>query len=208
MQNGMGCPRSNFTEKTRAVLVLLLTVSMAAPVKAAAGRSCNFDQTVQVVTENGSSVSGHGTLDVDKDELEVVVRARNLTPGVAYTTWFIYFDDPSQCIVPNQCAPPDLTTPADNPTGVFGRMDSSVAGPSGRLTFRGTFRHFHMSPGSAVHVALFAHGTVSTDNRERARQLLTPENPGLGAPGLGVGTQKGFLVAGTMFDISDRTSCK
>ncbi len=85
-------------------------------------------------------------------------------------------------------------------------MDSAVAGASGRLTFKGTLRDFQVSAGSAVHIALFAHGTVNTtDNHARAQQLLTPETPALGSPGLGLGTQKGFLVAATMFDIA---SCK
>jgi hypothetical protein len=168
-----------------------------------AAKECNTDQTQQVVSQNGSSVSGHGTLVIDKEGADVRVVAKNLTPGVAYTAWFIYFNDTSQCLVPFQCGPPDLTTPLNNPTGVFGRMDAGVAGANGQLTFRGALRDFQVVAGSAVHVALFAHGPANTtDGRERARQLLTPEAPALGAPGLGVGTQNGFLVAATMFDIS------
>jgi hypothetical protein len=85
-------------------------------------------------------------------------------------------------------------------------MDGGVAPANGRLTFNGMVRNLRVSAGSAVHIALFAHGPASTtDNRELARQLLTPQAPGLGAPGLGLVTQKGFLVAGIVFDID---SCK
>ena len=182
-----------------ALLGLLLATSTP---RIMAADECNADQRQQVVAQNGSSVSGHGTLDIDNEEVHVLVRAKNLTPGVAYTTWFVYFDNTAQCLVPHQCAPPDLTMPAANPAGVFGRMDSAVAGSNGELTFKGTFRDFRVSAGSAIHIALFAHGPVSAeDNQERARQLLTPENPGLGAPGLGLGAQKGFLVGAVMFDI-------
>jgi hypothetical protein len=85
-------------------------------------------------------------------------------------------------------------------------MDSGVAGANGQVTFKGMLRDFHVSAGSAVHVALFVHGPANTtDNRVRAQQLLTPQAPALGAPGLGVGTQAGFLVAFAKFDIA---SCK
>jgi hypothetical protein len=92
--------------------------------------------------------------------------------------------------------------PAGNPAGVFGRMDAGVAGPNGELTFQAGLRDFEVSPGSAVHLISFTHGPVSTtDLQERARQLLTPENPVLGASGLGVGTEKGFLAGFVKFDI-------
>jgi hypothetical protein len=85
-------------------------------------------------------------------------------------------------------------------------MDAGVADPNGELTFQATLRDFEVSQGSAVQLILFTHGPVSTtDLQERARQLLTPENPVLGAPGLGVGTQKGFLIGFIKFDIA---SCK
>ena len=85
-------------------------------------------------------------------------------------------------------------------------MDSAVAGDNGQLTFKGTLRDFHVSAGSSVHIAVYAHGPVDlTNNLARARRLLTPESPSLGAPGLGVGAQKGFLVAGVVFEIG---SCK
>jgi hypothetical protein len=183
---------------------VLLLGMFTLPSHLLADDSCGAAQTQPVGAENGSTVSGRGTLVVNDEEVEVSIRAENLTPGVAYTAWFIYFDNTGQCIIPRQCGGPDLTSPATNPTGVFGRMDSGVAGDNGKLTFKGSIRDFHVSAGSAIHVALFAHGPANTtDNRERARQLLTPQAPGLGAPGLGLVTQKGFLVAGAMFDIDD-----
>jgi hypothetical protein len=41
-------------------------------------------------------------------------------------------------------------------------MDGAVAGANGQLTFKERLRDFHVSAGSAVHVALFAHGPDST----------------------------------------------
>ena len=187
-----------------AVLIILLLATSGR--KIMASDECGTDQRQPVLPRNGSSVSGHATLVVNDDGADVVIRAENLTPGVAYTAWFLYFDSTEQCLVPHQCGNADLTVPAGNPAGVLGRMDSAVSGSNGRLTFKGALRDFHVSAGSSVHIALYAHGPVnSTDNQARARQLLTPESPALGAPGLGIGTAKGLLTGGAVFDID---SCK
>ena len=189
-----------------AVAALLASVMAASSSKLMAANQCRTRQIQPFAPQNGSSVSGAGVLAVNKNGTNVLMQADNLTPGVAYTVWFAYVDKRANCLTPNQCVPADLFMPADNPAGVFGRMDAGVAGPDGELTFQAVLRDFEVSPGSAVHLILFTHGPVSTtDLQERARQLLTPENPVLGAPGLGVGTEKGFLVGFIRFDID---SCK
>jgi len=180
-------------------------LSTATPKLMAANR-CKTKEVQAVVPQNGSSVSGGALLVVNKGGAHVLIQAENLTPGNAYTVWFVYFDDTSKCVTPNHCADVDLTMPAGAPEGVFGRMASAIAGPDGELTFQATLPDFEVSAGSAVHLALFSHGPANTtDLQERARQLLTPEAPALGEPGLGVGTQKGFLVGLAIFDIG---SCK
>jgi hypothetical protein len=188
---------------TAALLGFLLSTTTP---KLMAANRCKTKQVQAVEPLNGSSVSGGALLVVNKGGAHVLMQAENLTPGNAYTVWFVYFDDASKCVTPNHCAPVDLTTPAGAPEGVFGRMASAIAGPDGELTFQATLPDFEVSAGSAVHLALFSHGPANmTDLQERARQLLTPENPALGEPGLGLGTQKGFLVGAAMFDIS---SCR
>ena len=193
---------------TQAISIAAMTVLLMAALGSdlMAQGQCSTDQSQPVLPRNGSSVSGHGILVVNHEGADVVIRAENLTPGVAYTTFFLYFDNTAQCVVPYQCANADLSTPAGNPAGVLGRLDSAVSGDNGQLTFKGTLRDFHVSAGSSVHIAVYAHGPVDlTNNQARARQLLTPESPSLGAPGLGVGAAKGSLVAGAVFDIG---SCK
>jgi hypothetical protein len=195
--------QSTSTIAISALIGLLLAIS--AP-RVMAANECGADQSQPVLPRNGSSISGHGTLVVNNEGADVVIRVEDLTPGVAYTSWFLYFDKTAECLVAYQCGNSDLTMPSNNPAGVLGRMDSAVAGANGRLPFKGRLRDFQVSAGSSVHIALYAHGPVNeTDNLARAKQLLTPETPALGAPGLGVGAQHGFLVAGTVFDIG---SCK
>jgi hypothetical protein len=97
-----------------------------------AADECTTNQSQPVIAENGSSVSGHGTLVISDVGADVVIRAENLTPGVAYTAWFVYFNNTAQCLVPHQCGSADLIMPPSDPAGVVGRMDSAVAGANGK----------------------------------------------------------------------------
>ncbi len=125
----------------------------------------------------------------------------NLAVGGAYTAWFVYFDQAAVCN-PRPCTPADAI--GDNPLGVLGRMDSLIADASGNGAFTGDVRGLKLSSGSEVHLPIFGHGRANTDdNHLLARQLLTPELPMLGAPGLGVpvATSRGGPVAEAMFEI-------
>ena len=165
-----------------------------------------------VMQEGGSGMAGKARLCFNADGVRVRMSVHNLIPGRAYTVWFVYFDDPTKCITApgtaNPCGPPDLIKPVPSatdpnaaPAGVFGRMDSAVADEDGEARFAAYLQDFHLSPGSHVHLGIFAHDPASDNNQVRARQLLTPENPRLGFPGLGLSTQKGFLAGAAMFHI-------
>jgi hypothetical protein len=80
-------------------------------------------------------------------------------------------------------------------------MDSAVADEDGEAKFSALLQDFQVSPGSHVHLGIFVHDPASNNNQVRARQLLTPENPRLGFPGLGLTTQKGFLAGAAIFHI-------
>src|SRR5215510_2312510 len=75
------------------------------------------------------------------------IEASDLQPGYAYTVWFLYWDDPSQCETPGMCG-----SPADNagPKAlvVFGRFDSAVAPADGEEDFEGRVRGLRLSSGS------------------------------------------------------------
>jgi hypothetical protein len=138
-----------------------------------------------------SGITGSSELCIDRNHASVSQRTENQIPAHAYTTWFAYIDDPAKCGhydggTPGECADPDAVLPADNPTIVFGRMDGAIVGANGRLHFTGNFNDLRFSHGSTVWIIMFDHGPASTnDNRFLARQLLTPQLPVLGAPGLG-----------------------
>ena len=106
----------------------------------------------------------------------------NLTVGEAYTAWFVYFDQPSTCKT-QPCTGADLG--GDDPAGIISRLEV-IAKNTGWAYFSGKIRDLKLSSKSVVWVAIFGHGPASSgDNKRLGQQLLTPQAPGLGAPGLG-----------------------
>lgn len=132
---------------------------------------CQHDAVIPLA----EGVEGLAVLCENKRGVRAHLGVRHLTPGLPYTVWWIYFDDPQLCEVPGACG--DIDFMGENPLGVFGRMDSTVARKHGREWFSGRIGGFEPSPGSQIWYVLFAHEPVDTeDGRHRARQLLTPED--------------------------------
>lgn len=139
---------------------------------------------VQLTPLTSSDVPGHAEICFGDDGVTAFLRAAKLVRAEAYTVWFSYIDRPQDCQTPG-CSPGDFA--GENPAIAFGRMDSAVAGHRGTLLFTGSVRGLRVSPGSMIWLVLFNHGPASTsDGRFLARQLLTPQDPGLGTPGSGV----------------------
>lgn len=161
----------------------------------------------------GNDLSGRGTVCATPLGLWSTMRVRGLAAGSAYTVWWVYIDDPDSCVnfpltpenapVPfdepvgyaGRCGLADFfteDTDADgntflNPLAVLGRMDGVVAGSRRYTRFAGDMRSFKPSSGSQIWLLIFGHGPADdTDKRQLARQLLTPEDPGAGAPHLGI----------------------
>jgi hypothetical protein len=178
--------RSLRISRLACLFVGLLTLSFVP--RAAA----DCDQLLKApVSPHGSAVQGSAELCIDEGLVRATMHTENLTPGDAYTIWFAYIDDPTKCGnysggKSGVCQDQDFFLPAENPAGVFGRMDGTIAGKNGRARFTGSFRDLRFSHGAVVLLIMFGHGPANgTDNRYLARQLLTPQLPLLGAPGLG-----------------------
>ena len=186
-----------------AITVLALLVLHPSLSVADDGSGCDEGIALQtsLVTLNNSGVTGSAKVCISASGVHTRITAQNLTPGNPYTVWFVYFDNPQHCLIPGHCTPGDTTTPLADPEGVLGRYDSIVASGS-----QGTFSgHIGLIPssGSEIHMPIFAHGSLSSDGHIRARQLLTPQDPSLGAPGLGTSSdgKKGSPVAVAVFTI-------
>ena len=198
------------------VSVLFVSMLQLVPVSAAHasggwGWNCESEAVTSFWEEDilGNELTGRGTVCATHLGLWSTISVKGLTPGNAYTVWWVYIDDPASCAnfplpspeaIPfpepeNYAGPcgfadfftPDATGEFLNPLAVYGRMDSVVASNKRRTRFAGDLRSFTPSPGSQVWMLIFGHGPADqTDKRQLARQLLTPEDPGSGAPHLGI----------------------
>jgi hypothetical protein len=178
------------------VLLLLLSLGLLSFLPDAAADDVDGCKKESIVALGDPPIQGNAFLCIDPHGVRAELRVRALTPGDAHTVWFFYIDDPSQCATPGQCAPGDAAPPGQcegpldlrgfNPVEVIGRLDSAVAPHNGKVTFAGRVGGLRLSSGSQVWLFIGAHGEANAkDNLARARQLLTPEDPGLGAPQLG-----------------------
>ena len=163
----------------------------------------------------GPNVTGTGKLCVLPGGLKGQIKLDNLDPGMAYTVWWTYFDDPGLCIGDttgtggasltgevSECEIGDFQ--GVKPLGIFGRMASGVAPWTGKLNLRGELGGMQPSAGSEVWLWLFWHVPAAPgDGDALARQLLTPEDPNAGAPHLGnfVDGPRGFPAATIVFTV-------
>jgi hypothetical protein len=136
------------------------------------------------------AITGNGFVCPGRDGVSARLEARGLTPGNAYTLWFIYVPDGAACAADlAACFGANGTGGDQNavPTEAFGRLTDVVAPKDGKATVAGEVPGLQLSNGSQVWLLLNGHGPLNTsDNLARARQLLTPEDPSVGAPNLGV----------------------
>ncbi|MEM7081548.1 MAG: hypothetical protein AAF465_02360 [Pseudomonadota bacterium] len=190
-------------------------------------RSCDHADMVDFWEGSitGSETSGGAILCQRGETLFAAASVNGLTPDHAYTVWWVYIDDPAACanfplpapdVIPfpepadyaGSCGLADFFTmdPSGefaNPLVVFGRMDSAIAQSQERVRFSGTLRDFTPREGSQVWLFAFGHGPADTsDKRQLARQLLTPEDPLSGAPHLGIeGREFGYPSTVAVFMI-------
>ena len=170
---------------------------------------CENPLAASVTTLGTSGITGDASLCIDERATGASMGVQGLVPGNAYTLWFVVFDNPANCGnyaggTPGVCTGSDAILPSANPQGVFGRMNGVIARNSGSASLAGHFSNLRLSHRAIVWLLMFGHGpAITTDNRELARQLLTPQKPALGAPGLGaVGdTTQGGGVALAVFNI-------
>jgi hypothetical protein len=81
------------TIRLAAIAALLPLTTSISPAMAA--DQCSTEDVRPIVSENGSTVSGSAVLVVNNTGANVLMHAEKLTPGVAYTVWFVYFDNTS-----------------------------------------------------------------------------------------------------------------
>lgn len=133
------------------------------------------------------TVTGNAYLCTDKGGVTAEIDAKGLTPGDAYTFWFVYVDNAAQCAADGMAKCVGINLPDDVPDGAFGRLGDIIAPSNGKGMIEGKVPGLQQSVGSQVMYLLKGHGAANpTDNLARARQLLTPEDATVGSPNLGI----------------------
>jgi len=136
------------------------------------------------------AVSGKGFLCSGPAGVKAALKTSGLTPGDAYTFWFIYIPNGTACAADEAtCFGASGAGGQQNavPAEAFGRLSDVVAPKNGEALLIGDVPGLRLSKGSQVWLLLKGHGIANTsDNLALARQLLTPEDPTVGAPNLGI----------------------
>jgi len=167
----------------KTTILLLTAISMTVALNTAMAHECDKQDIIDAA---GVGITGSADLCMDSRGLQAQLHAEGLVPGDAYTVWWIYIDDPSQCDAgPGDCGMADFG--GDDPLGVFGRFGSVVAKRNGKTHISDRLSGMTPSSGSQIWILMINHGEADhSDGRQMARQLLTPEDPAAGAPHLGI----------------------
>jgi len=153
---------------TIAVLANGLALSRPEPERDAETSACRT-----VLIARSTPVDGVGHLCSNGNGIQPRMTVHNLNPGTAYTSWFVYFDQPSTCIR-KPCGMPDMASL--DPLAITARMDGLIASDDGLAMLRADFRGVRLSAGSHVSLMLVSHGPpAEMNNRSRARQLLVSD---------------------------------
>jgi hypothetical protein len=165
---------------------LLLTVSATVLGSYTEAQAACHKQAIGAAQE---TITGTAFLCTTKGGVTAKLQAGGLTSGGAYTFWFIYIPDGTTCAADQAtCFGASAEGGQQNatPAEAFGRLADVVAPKNGKATISGSIPGLQLSSGSQVWLLLKGHGAASTDNLALARQLLTPEDPTVGAPNLGI----------------------
>jgi len=162
---------------------------------ASAAVLCSFTNAqahcqVQPIAAAQESVKGYGFLCSGPGDVSAGLQVSGLIPGDVYTFWFIYVPDGTTCAADQAtCFGASATGGQQTavPAEAFGRLSDVIAPRYGKATLFGDVPGLKLASGSQVWLLVKGHGAVNnTDDLARARQLLTPEDPTVGAPNLGI----------------------
>ncbi|MDH3641779.1 MAG: hypothetical protein OES38_06765 [Gammaproteobacteria bacterium] len=145
-------------------------------------------QDIGPIFGGAADASGTSKLCVLPGGVNADLNVNGLIPGDVVTVWWVYIDDPNDCMNPGMCADPDFF--GVKPVALFGRMGSGMVSKQGRVEVSGTWGAMKPSAGSQVWTLMFTHGEAGCAGREigegdgecrsegdaLARQTLTPED--------------------------------
>lgn len=172
----------------------VLAVSIASPGIANAQVSVSNVYTDEAVPVR---VDGSSTLVRTSTNVAMTINMRGLTPGNAYTNWWINFNNPDQCVTPCACGLDDFGPPFnDNADIGVSWADGRVADSHGQAQFAasatyGVLPDFNgdnqpiptaIKEGAEIHLIVRSHGKARGKSAKLEDQLTMLEG------GIGVDT--------------------
>ena len=107
----------------------------AGPTSASGGTTSIQQEPSPVVRLTDFVQVGSSTLVRTPNGINFNLSTTDLTAGHAYTLWFVVFNEPGQCAVPNECAPGDVVNDAAKPDMMY--ATGRIAGGTEVATFAG-----------------------------------------------------------------------
>lgn len=166
--------------KTRVLTGLMLVGALAAATAAAASVSTTPVLIVPELTPVGEGAAS--TIVRDQTGVSITIYTKNLDPG-AYTVWLLVWNNPENCVIPNDCSPtplgpdvPDSVVYGTN--GVVGANGNGYFGTRLNLADTSRVRGGALQEGlldamgAEVHAVMVSHGAVNGDLVDA--QFFTP----------------------------------
>lgn len=101
---------------------------------------------------------GNSRLTRTDDTVSLALEAAGLTPGRAYTVWWVVFNNPAGCVIPNECGDADFAVSIASAEIAVGNATGNIARADGTTEFGGTLRQ---NDTSGDHQVLFGAGGMS-----------------------------------------------
>ncbi len=136
----------------------VLSLFLVYPFQSARAEETDGDDVILKTTLTdfgGSGVTGTAILSVGEDGASAQIKAKNVNVGHLFTVWFFYTDSQFSA------------------TSGPGRFDSALS-EQDKVRFRGHVGGLAASSGATVRLRILDHGTPSSDNADRATNVLTP----------------------------------
>lgn len=168
----------------RKATVLLFAIAMSLVLIVPAGAGTKTKSTM-LDFEQHEPIRGFSTVQRNSDGVDVMLQARDLTPGYAYSVWAVVFGDATNC-TDGECGPDDVGGRTGDPS-LFWAGIGGVANPAGNLSGKSTIGleeegapgFFAFGPGlvdtatDEIHLIVRDHGPALTGDQLEA-QTTTP----------------------------------
>ena len=130
------------------ITVMVIAMGFTVPPTVRAGGFGGSRDNKSLEAQMVEDAVGYGALCVTRSGVTGWLKSEGLVPDDAYAVWWVYFDDPNLSMVPGACGSPHYG--GEDPLGVFGHRNSSIAPNNDKLYFYGRIGGFTPTSGAQI----------------------------------------------------------